>query len=858
MNPLKRFLALYLPIAALVVLVTLAVGLTLIHSELGQLQAYAATQLTVGAELFSEELGRPLSHLRGLTREPAIQRAFKAPPAEARALMDEHLQTLMFRNAPYDQARWLGADGMELARVNRIGDEPVVVPQSDLQDKSKRPYYQEAIRLPPGQVFVSALDLNVEHEVVEVPHKPMIRMAIRLPVVAGHDQGLLVINLRAQHILDQLVRTAPRGHGEETLLLNGRGDLLLAPDPQEAWGFMFGRDITLAQRQPRVWARIAAAPTGQIRTDTGLWTWTTVAPAALQPGAVTASEDWTLVAQVPAAELVRLQWQQWQPLVVIAAVVLVLLGLGVQLYSRLLIEHEIAASALKAMDAKRLAEERLRLATDGAQLGIWHWDLGTKALDHSENFARLFGLAPGVTLDHVGVMAALHPDDRPRVEAAVAQAIATLGGVTLEHRILWPDGSLHWISTTVKVYGTDAGQPTSLDGVVSDITERKLAELELRESERRLRELSADLEHRVAVRTAELAAANTAKTEFIANMSHELRTPLTAVIGLSDLLLAGDLTARQRDYLGQVQGAGTALLGILNDILDYSRLESGDLSLVVKPLRIGDLLAGTRALFLPQAAEKQLALDYAVAPEVPPVLVGDPLRLQQVINNLVGNALKFTAQGSVRVQVACAEPPQGPRVWLRVAVRDTGIGLTAGQRERLFSPFQQGDMSATRQYGGTGLGLALCQRLVERMGGEIGVESVPGTGSTFWFTACLGAATEETELPGSERSAAATAPPHLTGATPAALPAAADAAGGLPLRPLDTAAVLPELRVLARMLSTGQSKSRRLSTEIASRFAGTPLEGAYARVAAPIARFDFATALAQLQWLAQQQDWTLS
>ncbi|HPB74894.1 MAG TPA: hypothetical protein PLY96_06505 [Chromatiaceae bacterium] len=195
---MKSFAAYFLPPAALVLLVTLGVGLALDRAELDKLQVYESTFLTNGADAVFSTLSHPLQHLRGLLREPAINQALQAPPGQARTLMGQHLLTLAIRNPLYDQVRWLSATGLELARVNATPAGPVIVPEGDLQDKSARYYVQEAMRLAPGAIYLSPLDLNVEQAVVEVPYKPMIRMAIRLPVVDGRDQGLLVINYLAQ------------------------------------------------------------------------------------------------------------------------------------------------------------------------------------------------------------------------------------------------------------------------------------------------------------------------------------------------------------------------------------------------------------------------------------------------------------------------------------------------------------------------------------------------------------------------------------------------------------------------------------------------------------------------------------
>ncbi|MEI6669773.1 MAG: response regulator [Acidobacteriota bacterium] len=268
----------------------------------------------------------------------------------------------------------------------------------------------------------------------------------------------------------------------------------------------------------------------------------------------------------------------------------------------------------------------------------------------------------------------------------------------------------------------------------------------------RLRALELDkrrLEAKIAERTEDLLLerqraedATQAKSEFLSNMSHEIRTPMNAIIGMTHLTLETTLTARQRNYIGKVDAAAQNLLGIINDILDFSKIEAGKLRFERANFDLEDVMELLADLSAIKAQEKGLELLFDMGTDLPTALVGDSLRLGQVLINLVNNAIKFTEKGEVAVGVHKADDVPGG-VRLRFDVRDTGIGLTEEHRTRLFSAFTQLDASTTRKYGGTGLGLIICKRLVEMMGGEIGVVSKPGAGSTFFFTARFGVQTDQ-------------------------------------------------------------------------------------------------------------------
>ena len=268
-----------------------------------------------------------------------------------------------------------------------------------------------------------------------------------------------------------------------------------------------------------------------------------------------------------------------------------------------------------------------------------------------------------------------------------------------------------------------------------DITDRKQIEAELIRQNRALEE---------AIAVAQAAdSANQAKSNFLANMSHEIRTPMNAILSVAQLLDISELDSEQRNLLNTLKSNGNKLLTLINDILDLSKIEAQELKLNPQKFTLQTLTQNLLHTFAPQAQAKGIELTLDLTDDLPQFLIGDDFRLQQVLNNLISNALKFTTQGQIKISVTkeTKSTPVGSTVNICFSIADTGIGIPQSQQEKLFQPFTQGDNTTTRQYGGTGLGLTISRRLVELMGGTIGVESIVGQGSTFWFTVPLEVAT---------------------------------------------------------------------------------------------------------------------
>ena len=376
----------------------------------------------------------------------------------------------------------------------------------------------------------------------------------------------------------------------------------------------------------------------------------------------------------------------------------------------------------------RMATSRLRALIENMQAGILVETEGRKIALLNETFCRMFQVpVPAHVLvesdtrdllkeclpllvDRVGFLA--------RVEA-LGEAQRPAQGEEFELR----DGRIMAMDFVPIVVGEEhLGHLWQFH----DITDRRRAELSLEEA---ARELAAARDRALEV--------SGLKSEFLANMSHEIRTPMNGIIGMTGLLLDTPLGAEQREYAETVRSCGEALLTLINDILDFSKIEAGKLAFETLDFNLLSVIEDVQTVLGVKAQAKGVELGIFVDPATPLEVVGDPTRLRQILTNLMDNALKFTPEGSVEVRVR-PEVEEAGEVLLRVEVRDTGVGMRSEVVERLFTSFFQGDSSTTRKYGGTGLGLTICKRLVELMGGTIGVTSAPDEGSTFWFTLRLG------------------------------------------------------------------------------------------------------------------------
>ena len=374
----------------------------------------------------------------------------------------------------------------------------------------------------------------------------------------------------------------------------------------------------------------------------------------------------------------------------------------------------------RAEEQLKESEERFRNTFEQVAVGICHLALDGRLIRINRRFCDILGSPQeellGRTLDET-----IHPEDLASERDQAGRLLRReIDNYSMELRQLRKDGSLVWVNLTKSLVCGQKGEPRYIAGVIEDVTANREAQ-----ALRRERDL--------------VQAASRAKSQFLANMSHEIRTPMNAVMGLCRLALKTELSVKQRGYLEKISSSSRTLLDIINDILDFSKIEAGRVELERTDFNPEDVLASISDMLGMKAQGKGKGIGYRVrhAPELPKKLVGDPLRLTQVLNNLIGNAVKFTEKGEVLVAVS--QVSRGAeQVAVRFCVQDTGIGITPEQMEKIFTPFTQADSSTTRRYGGTGLGLSISSQLVELMGGVLQAESVPGAGSSFSFTVSLG------------------------------------------------------------------------------------------------------------------------
>lgn len=703
------------------------------------LMAEEKTYIELSQGRLDQELAVPIRHLVSLTSEKQVREVYEGRTGSDYKPMEEAFVSLMSRNPSYDKARWIDENGLERVRVNNQNGRPVPVPENQLQDKYQRYFFTDTMRLDRGVIYVSPLDLNVDNNEIEKPYKPSLRVATRLFDKDEKSRGILIINIAARSMLSDFAASAGPA-ADRLMLLNADGYWLKSPDEADEWGFMFERNVTLGNRFPDAWKAIEKQDKGQILLADGLWTWTSVSPVPERDTRLAHNNHWKVVTHLPESTLSAVELQVWPAKIASALVILALFGIGIDRLvqaktARLLAEREAALARSEAEAAHRLQEAQasFRMLFEANTSGLLVVNAEGQIVTANPAFESMFGYPPSELIGKA--VEILLPEAIRSQHAAqrmdyLRQPTSRAMGAGRDLYGTRRDGQLFPIEIGLSPY-RDNDQIFVLATIV-DISERKRNQDEIL----RMNEM---LEQRVEERTSELQAARqeaerlaNIKGNFLANMSHEIRTPMNAILGLAYLLEKSPIGSEQLSLVKKIRIAGRSLLGIINDILDFSKIESGRLEIEHTPFRLNDVLDNVATLMAAVEHKHDVELILSPAPEGFEFLRGDALRLEQILVNLISNALKFTERGSVSLRVT-ELPSEDDRHYLRFAVLDTGKGIAADKQAEIFTPFAQEDTSTTRRFGGTGLGLSICRCLVNMMGGKIGVASEVGRGSEFWF-----------------------------------------------------------------------------------------------------------------------------
>jgi PAS domain S-box-containing protein len=681
-----------------------------------------AARVELFAQLYGQHFRNIAADLRVLTQNLSLQDFLASGRPDALSRLTREMALLSRQNENYDQVRFIDTSGQERVRINRNGE---VVPPPRLQLKADRPYFRDTLPLAAGQIYLSAFDLNIENGVVERPFKPTLRFASPVFDGNGRRRGVVVINYLGTRLLDSFLRLQPL-YQDRMRVLNEKGYWLRGPRSEDEQGYMMPeRDSrTLAAQAPVLWAEVLGSNLGQSRALGGLFTWRRITPAnvvGLAGSPVRDAGSYLVVA----SDLDAAAWQQS------------FVALRLQFAVAALALFGFTTALTFSFCSRRQFNERIgamhrhnTALLRAANIAVTATNLDGILTDFNPAAERLLGWSAS---EVIGKQTPAIFFDAAEVEQGAKQLSIEFGRAVspgfdvfvlralrdgIDERELTAvrkDGRRVsiWLSTSLL---QDAhGRVTGYLGVVSDLTLQKQAEQSLRDA-RTAAEESAKL-----------------KSRFLANMSHEIRTPMNGVLGMTELLLDTSLTEDQRMLATTVRTSADSLLTVINDILDFSKIEAGQLTFDPQPFHLVEPIESCLAIMAERASAKGLEIAYLVEDTVPERLVGDSGRIHQILLNLVGNAIKFSTKGEVILTVAkLSELNQSAR--LRFAVRDTGLGISARQQARLFQPFVQVDGSSCRKFGGTGLGLAISKQLVSLMGGEMGVESEPGKGATFWFT----------------------------------------------------------------------------------------------------------------------------
>jgi PAS domain S-box-containing protein len=607
---------------------------------------------------------------------------------------------------------------MEIVRVDFNDGNPIIVPNEQLQSKAKRYYFEDTFVLAQGEVFVSPMDLNIEHGEIEQPLKQMVRFGTPIFDPDGHKRGVVILNYFAKYMTHHLELT-PGGH-DQIMLLNSDGYWLHSPNPEDEWGFIYPEkeDRTFGNAYPEAWLTIATDESGQFFNTDGLFTFVTIYPllegqesstgssSAFEPSAqqIGAKEYyWKLVAYAPSSVLSAATGPIANRVLLVFGLMVVIVAGGSGVGARAMVRRKQAEEKL------RQAEVKYRSIFENAVEGIFQTTRDGRYLTANPALANIYGYKSPeellVSVTDIEHQVYVEPDRR----AEFIRLMEEHGEVSkFEFQVYRKDGSVIWISESARAVRDESGAVRYYEGTVEDISERKRAEEEL------------------ALRAEELARSNSELDDFSYVVSHDLKEPLRGIEAFSGFLAEdyGDkLDEQGQRYISVLRESAVGMRDLIEDLLQLSRI--GRAQHEYGAVAVESLLEDVhRDLGF---ALKEKKVDLRLQADLPTITC-DQVRLREVFKNLISNAIKFNDKPRPVVEVACR---QDDGVYT-FSVRDNGIGIDEQYQEKIFGIFQR--LNRREEYEGTGAGLTICKKIVEAHGGKIWVESKDGQGATFSFT----------------------------------------------------------------------------------------------------------------------------
>jgi len=723
----KEFLLLFIPIALLVIYGVWSQGLASIRSEQAILMAYERAYVGMGKIRLSEVLEIPIRHLTSLAKEKAISKVYQSG-GEDSELMQQAFLSLLSRNPNYAQVRWIDQNGLERISANYKNGSPTSMPVSELQNKRDRYYFKDTMRLNPGKIYISPLDLNSEKGQIEIPYKPMMRIATPVFDQQSNPRGILIINIAMQSMLDTFTRnTGPAT--ERLMLINADGFWLRSLDITHEWEFIFhDKTASLPNRYPQAWHVISAQQHGQVRLADGLWTWDSVAPARSGQKVHAQKLKWIVATHMPAQQLSITEQRIWPTKIINALIILTLFALILWYLTKtraanMQADKDVALEHTKAIAAEQLYQvnKRFQMLFEANTSGLLVVDTNGLIVLLNPQCERMFGYDARELYQQV--VDILVPEKLRAMHKEVLAAFishpatrATGNGQELYGQC--KNGNTFPIEVSLSPYDED--NHTFILVNILDISERKHAQDELMD-------LTGNLEQRVAERTAELQAANQELDSFAYAVAHDLRAPLRAMAGFSQALVEDfdqSLEAEAKEYLDHIIKGSQRMGELVDGLLTLSRSTRGEL----QREKVDIQAIAERILQELARSEPQRQVSWQVEPGL--YDRGDPRMMEVVMQNLLGNAWKYTAataDATITVHTQIGEDGDA-----LICVADNGAGFDMAYAGKLFQPFQR--LHRQEEFVGIGIGLATVQRIIHRHGGVIQADSVPSHGARFCFS----------------------------------------------------------------------------------------------------------------------------